>query len=46
MKKNLQTLILIALLFVTAFAKAQTSGGPDAFGYTWRNDQDPPRPYL
>jgi len=36
MKKNL----LIILLFVSALVKAQTSGGPDAYGYTWRNDQD------
>src|SRR3569832_1226086 len=40
MKKNLQSVILIALLFISAFAKAQTSGGPDAFGYVWRNSYD------
>jgi hypothetical protein len=40
MKKNLQLIILIAMLFITAFAKAQTSGGPDEFGYTWRNSFD------
>jgi hypothetical protein len=40
MKKNLQLIILIALLFATPFAKAQTSGGPDAFGYVWRSSLD------
>jgi hypothetical protein len=40
MKKNLPLILFAAMLFVSAFAKAQTSGGPDAYGYIWRNNLD------
>ena len=39
-----QVLSLLALLAITFSLKAQTSGGPDAYGYTWRNNSDPNGP--
>lgn len=42
MKKIFTT--LLAVVALTGFLRAQTSGGPDAFGYTWRTDQDPNGP--
>jgi hypothetical protein len=39
MKKNLLVFV-IPLMFVSGLIQAQTSGGPDAFGYTWRNSLD------
>jgi len=32
--------LLILLVCNTLLVSAQTAGGPDQFGYTWRNDQD------
>lgn len=37
--KKIYTAIIALMLFAT-FAKAQTSGGPDAFGYIWRTSDD------
>ena len=39
-----QVLSLVALLAITFSLKAQTSGGPDAYGYNWRNNSDPNGP--
>ena len=41
MKKTLLT--VVAALFVSALI-AQTSGGPDNYGYTWKNNSDPNGP--
>ena len=35
------SLILLMILFFTECAHAQTSGGPDNFGYHWASNQDP-----
>lgn len=32
--------LFFLLLFLPIWAMAQTAGGPDAFGYTWRNSND------
>jgi hypothetical protein len=40
MKKNLHLFLIAAMLLISAFANAQTSGGPDTYGYTWRNNSD------
>ena len=37
-------LSLMALSAITFSLKAQTSGGPDTYGYTWRTDLDPNGP--
>ncbi|MFI5218215.1 MAG: T9SS type A sorting domain-containing protein [Bacteroidia bacterium] len=42
MKKIFTT--VITLLIAAAFAQAQTSGGPDTYGYIWRNNSDPQGP--
>ncbi len=42
MKKTL--LALLAIVAVTGALQAQTSGGPDAFGYTWKTNLDPNGP--
>lgn len=36
--------ILLAVISFTGILRAQTSGGPDAFGYTWKTNQDPNGP--
>lgn len=38
MKKTIT--FLFAFLLALSFAQAQTSGGPDTYGYTWRNSND------
>jgi hypothetical protein len=40
MKGKLLLLVSIGLLVSSQYTKAQTSGGPDAFGYTWVNSFD------
>lgn len=42
MKKIFTT--IIALFVAATFAQAQTSGGPDTYGYIWRNNSDPQGP--
>lgn len=42
MKKSF--LLIIALLFLFDLSFSQTSGGPDAYGYVWRNNSDPSGP--
>ena len=37
---KLKTTILVFALFLFCKAFSQTSGGPDAFGYTWKNSYD------
>lgn len=37
-------LSIIALIPLSFAVKAQTSGGPDQYGYVWLNDQDPNGP--
>src|SRR6185503_14069251 len=36
----------LVLFLAGIAAQAQTSGGPDAYGYTWRNDADPNGPVF
>jgi hypothetical protein len=40
MKRKLHSVIVVTLFFISAAAMAQTSGGPDGFGYVWRNNAD------
>ncbi|MCC6384731.1 MAG: T9SS type A sorting domain-containing protein [Bacteroidia bacterium] len=46
MIKKLPLQITTILLVVTQLSYGQTSGGPDAYGYTWRNSSDPNGPVF
>ncbi|MBI3501340.1 MAG: T9SS type A sorting domain-containing protein [Bacteroidetes bacterium] len=41
-----KVLSLLSAVFFAGAALAQTSGGPDTYGYTWRNDQDAQGPAV